>query len=63
MKSRPHIKPYYIRALYQKAQEICSSTKIAGASDAVVCRRKDICPVLAEDARKEIAINANKLIE
>ena len=68
MKSRPHIKPRYIQAentqnAYEKAQHICSSTKIGYASDTVVCTHKDIQCVLAESARREIKMDAQKLIE
>ena len=68
MKSRPHIRPRYIQAdnaanAYQKAQEICSSTKLGNASDNIVCKHSDIQCVTAESARREIAMDPHKFIE
>lgn len=68
MKSRPHIKPRYILAgnaqkAYEKAQEICSSTKLRNASDAIICRHKDVEQVYADSARREISQNPTLLID
>ena len=68
-KSRPHIKPRYVKAgnadkAYRKAQLICNSDiLIHSSADIVVCRKKDVSQRYIENARREIACNPDLLIE
>ncbi len=68
-KSRPHIKPRYIKAgnadkAYRKAQLVCNSDKLThSGADTVVCRKKDVSPILIDIARREIACNPDLLID
>lgn len=60
-KSRPRIKPRYIKAgnadkAYHKAQLVCNSDKLThSGADTVVCRKKDISQILIDNARREIS--------
>lgn len=68
-KSRPHIRPRYIKAgnadkAYRKAQLVCNSDRLThSAADIVVCRKKNIKPSLIENARREITCNPDLLID
>ena len=69
MKSRPHTVVRYVVAkntqhAYQRAQEICATDRLCHTTtDKVVCRHKDVRPLLADEARKDIKNDPSLLIE
>lgn len=67
--SRPHTVVRYVSAknaqdAYKRAQEICATRALreAFASDEVVCRHRDVRPLLADEARKDIANNPSLVV-
>lgn len=67
--SRPHSVVRYVTArnaqeAYRRAQEICATGALreAFASDEVVCRHRDVRPLLAEKARRDIANNPSLVV-